>query len=619
MGNKKFVKKINHTKQVNTTQQNSKKNFKHYFLLAAIILLTILVFSKSSENEFINYDDNIYVYENAYIKDFSIQGIKEIFKAYSKDELPITLLSLSIDYKLWGLNPKPYHIENIILHLINILLVFVLVKQITKRNEGALISALLFAIHPLRCESVMWVAERKDMLLALFYFSSLICYIKYIKANNKIQLLLSVIFAVLSLLSKFTAVTIPIILILIDYYYSKKFCLKLILEKIPFFILPVMSGIIHYSTEQSNQLVSQFTQSFSFIDSIFMAGYALFFYIYKFFLPFNLSALHAYPSKINNLLPNFYYIYFVISLIISALVAAFIYRTKKFRKELIFGFLFFLITISLVLQIIPFGGWAIVAERYTYIPYFGLFFLTGQFYCWLSDNLINNSKKIIPIFLTILSVYVIIFSIITFNRNEVWKNSITLFDDVLEKDSTVYFAYNNRGFSKFGLNDIEGSLADFNKVIRINPNFIDGYNNRGNLMNQLGNYKEALEDFNKVIKSNPKNSAAYNNRGNSKVGLKDIYGSIADYSKAIEIKSDYSLAYNNRGSVKCNNLNDMEGAINDFTKAILIDKNYGQAYFNRGVCYLNLKNLQKACPDFHKAYQLGYTQAEELIRNYCNN
>lgn len=212
------------------------KNYRQYYLLAGILLLTVLLYSNSLDSEFINYDDNVYITGNNYIKNFSAEGFTDIIKAYSKDELPLTLISFTIDYKFFGLNPVPYHIENLIFHLINILLVFLLIKKLSKRPVVALIASLLFAIHPLRTESVVWSAERKDMLVTLFFLSSVIFYINYITSGYKLKwLIFSLILSMLAILSKFTALTIPFVLFLADYYYSRKFTLKVILEKIPFF------------------------------------------------------------------------------------------------------------------------------------------------------------------------------------------------------------------------------------------------------------------------------------------------------------------------------------------------------------------------------------------------
>jgi protein O-mannosyl-transferase len=618
MNRRKMTKKIKEDGRNNVKVVKKSKNLKNYLFLSGIIILTIAVFSSTFKNEFINFDDNKYITGSNYIKDFSLHGFKEIFKSYFIDELPLTLASFTLDYKIWKLDPVPYHIENVVLHIINILLVFILIKKITKKEEVALITALLFAVHPFRTESVVWAAERKDMLMGLFYLSSIICYSDYIRSGYKIRsLIFAFILAALSLMSKFTAVTIPLVLILIDYYFSRKISLKLLLEKIPFLIMPLISGIIHYTTVQSSQLVTKFTGAYNFVDCIFFAGYSIFYYLTRLLFPFNLSALHAYPIKINGILPAEYYVFSIFSIIIIILVVILIYKAKQFRKELVFGFVFFLITISLVLQIIPFGGHVIVAERYTYLPYMGLFFLIGQIFYWLNNDLVKCSINLKQIFKLVLISFVCAFCVITYNRNKVWKNSYTLFSDVIEKDPASYFAYNNRSFSKFGMNDIEGALQDLNKSIELNPGFIDGYYNRGNIYNQLKIFDKALSDFDRVLKEMPKNAVAYNDRGNSKIGLHDYKGSIDDFTKAILLKPDFAIAYNNRGSVLLENIHDLKGAISDFTCAIKIDINYGMAYLNRGICYLNLREFENACPDLQKASQLGYPNADELLHRYC--
>ena len=559
------------------------KKYVKFLCLSAIFILTVIVFSSSINNEFLtNWDDQDYVTNNNDIKDLSYQNVKKIFTSYYvANYQPVTMLSYGIEYKFFNLNPKTFHTTNLILHLLNIILVFQLIYLLTRKTGISAIAALFFAIHPMHVESVAWISERKDVLYSLFYLGALIAYIYYIKNKKNKYLIYSLLLFIFSLLSKSMAVTMPVVLILFDYYYKRKFERKIIIEKIPFFILSVAFGIIAVLSQKSGGGIYEIPLFTSF-DRIFIVSYAIIFYIVKMFLPFNLSALHYYPVKTNGLLPVEYYIATVIILLIIFLILK-INKTNKLKKDLIFGLMFFLITISLVLQIIPVGR-AITAERYTYIPYIGLFFIIGQYFTLINSK--KNSRKAIKTksyLYIVLIVYIIFFSYTTYNRNKVWKNGITLFSDVIKKYPSRSFAYWACAIAKAKAYNTYEAIDDYDKAIKLKPDYINAYVDRGNAKSDLKKYKQAINDYN----------------------------------KAIELDSNYLSAYLNRGVAK-GILKNYKGAINDFNKIIKTDADNADAYYNLGISKLQINMKKQACEDLKKADELGSAHAAEIIKKYCN-
>jgi tetratricopeptide (TPR) repeat protein len=230
------------------------------------------------------------------------------------------------------------------------------------------------------------------------------------------------------------------------------------------------------------------------------------------------------------------------------------------------------------LHIIPVGS-AIVAERYTYVPYIGLFFIIGQLYCKAIDQKIKRKPLLITVFL----IFTIFFSITTWNRNKVWKNSNTLFTDAIKKNpGGSSLIYTNLGASKFNLGDYIGAIKDFDKAIMMRPNHPNAYNNRGSSKFNLQDYEGAGKDYDKAINLDPKYADAYKNRGVLKYKLKDYIGSIEDYTKAIELNPIDAINYHYRGLSK-SHINDMNGA----------------------------------CEDWHKASQLGLEKANKKIIDNC--
>ena len=423
----------------------------------------------------------------------------------------------------------------LLIHLINVALVYVLVNLMFKETIISTIVALLFAIHPMHGESVLWVAERKDVLYTLFYLASIIFYLRHIRTKDLTgfknllgpDYLLTFILFICALLSKSMAVTLPVVLILFDWFYSRKFSINQIIEKIPFFALSILFGIIAIISQKASGAVNKNILNTNIADRFFMLNYSVSFYLTKLVAPFRLSAIHSFPIKATGYLPIEYYLSPLLLIVIIFLI----FKSGKMKKVIIFGTLFFLITISVVLMVIP-VGFALVAERYTYVPYIGLFIIGGSFYNNIQERTLKYSAKIKPYVLPVLVAYCIIFSIITYNRIDVWKDGMSLYTDIIEKYPDSGYAYINRGYLETDQPEI--AMADFNKGLALNPNDEIAFCNRGLLKANLDDYKGALEDYNKAISLKRDFAVAYFNRGISRLILKDTVNACDDWHKAVE-------------------------------------------------------------------------------------
>ena len=578
--------------------------------LVAVLLLTIIVFSNSVQNGFINtWDDDVYILDNDYIRDFSLQGIRSIFTTfYAANYHPFTTLSWAIEYRLFGLNPSAYHATNLAFHLLNTILVFRLILLLTRRTEAATIVALFFAIHPLHVESVSFLSQRKDVLYAAFYLGSVISYIHFIKKDEKfLFMIMSLLFFLFSLLSKSMAVTLPLLLLLVDYYLKRPFTRKGAYQKIPFFVLSLIFGIVAILSQKAYGAITHLP-SFSLLEKIFLVSYSFVFYIFKLFAPFNLSAMYYYPTKSpGGMLPLEYYM----APVVIALIIWGVLRTDNFRKELILGLGFYLITISLVLQVIPVGS-AIVAERYTYVPYIGLFLIIGQFCSAVVSNAWQASKNIKLPLLVILIAYTVFLSVATWHRNKVWQDSFTLWSDVIQKNPVVSVAYYNRGVGKFNLKDYQGAINDYNKTIQLQPDYAEAYHNRGEAKVQLQDYAGAIEDLTTAIALKPQYADAYFTRAKAKNKLKDYEGAIDDFTKTLDLKPDQTDAYFDRANSR-SRIQDYEGALKDLSRVIAFRPDSAVAYNNRGIVRAILGDYENAINDFNRAIRLrpDYKEARD--------
>jgi len=571
--------------------------------LLAVLTITLIAYYPSFNNNFV-WDDGKYIYEN---NDFNLSGGEQFknlcTKSYASNYHPLTMFSLTLDYQIGKLNPFIYHLTNVLFHLLNTALVFFFIFLLGKRInlkyyfETAIITAALFGVHTLHVESVAWVSERKDVLYTFSFLLSLINYLRYVFSqeegsnNPRKYYIYSTLFSIASLLSKGQAVSLVVTLFVIDYLLERKLLSKkVIIEKIPFFILALLFGIIAIYV-QGNAVNTSVTVGHTFGERLVFAGFGFCNYIVKLILPVHLSAFYPYPDHISFI----HYLCLFVSLLI---VGVTVYYFKQYKK-LVFGVLFFTVNIALVLQVLPVGN-CIMADRYSYVPSIGFFFLFGLLYNFIA-NKSGQYKKPIMLFL---AAYMLLLAGITFTRVQVWKDNISLWDDIIEKYDNIDIAYYNRGKAKQILKKYKDAILDYDQAIVLNPNYYKAYNNRGNIKKLSKRYQEAILDYDRTIAINPNYSEAYYNRGNTKYLLKRYQEAISDYNQTIVLSPTFYSAYYNRGNAK-NILKKYQEAILDFNQAIALNPNYSEAYHNRGHTKNSIRKHQEAISDFDQAIVLN--------------
>jgi protein O-mannosyl-transferase len=609
-----------------------------------IVVITALAHATGIFNNFVNWDDEAYIARNELIKSLDFENILKMFDTasiYGGNYHPLVALTNAIEFAIDGMNPRVFHFGNFVFHLLNTFLVFMFCKKLSNGNVLiASIVAMLFGIHPMHVESVAWISERKDVLYSCFYLLSMIAYVNYRQKINMRYLIFAIIFALLSLLSKSMAVTLPLVLIAIDFYIDGKLNLKLLLNKIPFFALSIYFGILAYSTQFKQNYIGEY--NFNFLEKFIISCYSSSYYIVKLFLPINLCTLHPFPKEG---LPIIYYFapLFLLGLLII------IIKSKKYGKLLLFGLATYLCSLSVVMQFITVGS-AVVCERYTYMPYIGLFFIIAT----IANDIYNgtlwpNFKKIlIPLGVAT----TILFALGTYLQTTKWKDGVTLWTQTtLQYPETADYAwYGLANALKEQKADKAEVVAAFNKAISINSSFPNYYLNSAAAKSEYGMMAEAMAEYDRCIKLKPNFDLALYNRGILKNDQKDYIGAIADYTKALEINPLYIQARFNRGiSNKAAML--LDSAIADYKAVLVQDANFSNAYTNlgniyydvhhyqeaivyynggiqhdpkssqnflyRGVCNLNLNNKTQGCTDLNTAVQLGNKEALGALNAYC--
>jgi tetratricopeptide (TPR) repeat protein len=603
------------------------------FLPWIILFFVILVYSNAINNGFLNWDDDRYVTANPYLalnwKNISFFFTHFYFVMY----IPLTMLSYMIDYTIGGLNPWLFHLHNLILHLINTLLVYFFILKLFKKNQNryfyAFLTALLFGIHPLHVESVSWIAERKDVLYTVFFLISLIFYLNFVEKKKKKYLLLSFISYTISLFAKTQAVVIPFILLLIDYFlrdflddkeklknfitFKDKKQWKIFIEKIPFLVVSLIFVYIAIKASATTEpLAGNFDKNsrialqtgYNLYESIMLVSYSFFMYILELFIPFKQSGIHPYPFAPGNML-NYFYFFVIVPIIYFYLI----FRAwSKKNKIIFFSLSFFISSIFIVLRIKNF----IISEHYEYIPAIGIFIL----FSYLILNLKLKYNGLTKIIYSLTLIYIIFLGIKTYQRNFVFKDSISFWNDVSRKYPKVTVAYYNRGnyyqkmadkiYEKSSQKSIEyynKAISDYTKTIKQTPQNIGAYSNRGTTYAKLHKYQKAINDFEKVISLDSNYSNIYSNLGNALALLGRWQQAISNYNKALKLNPNFTDALYNK-AIALYNIGKSEQAADDFTKVLKANPKKFEAYLHRGISYYYSNNFNKAIIDFNHYLKL---------------
>lgn len=579
-----------------------KRNFR-YYLAGLVSLITFIVYLASLRNEFVNWDDDVYILDNPHIR--SIDGAFfrwAFFDFYDSNWHPLTWITHAFDYVAWGLNPLGHHLTNIVLHALNTFVVVFLIIGLIEVLKGKIVAdglslfhdertilivggvtGILFGLHPLHVESVAWVAERKDLLSALFFLLSITAYTKYVGNlnNNVVQkpillfsnkhYLFSLAFFVLALLSKPMAVSLPFVLLILDRYPFKRMesckTVQIILaEKLPFLVFSLVSAVLTVLAQKSGGAMG-LTEPVPFATRISVAANSLVSYLWKMILPLNLVPFYPYPRNVSPLsLANLLSIFIVVGITVICFVNA------KRHKAWLSLWGYYVVTLMPVLGIVQVGRQS-MADRYTYLPSLGPFLIMGLVAAWglAKTNRLKGGNLIVKLLGISMAIVVFVsMTYLTFKQIGIWKNSISLWSYVIDKRTDFSIAYNNRGnaFAKMG--SFDKAISDYDKAIALNRSYYDAYNNRGVAFAKMDQIDKAITEFSKAIALDPSNYRAYGNRG---------------------------LAFDNMG--------ESDKAIADFDKALALNQNDANSFANRGLVHLKIHQVGLAISDFKKACDLG--------------
>jgi len=530
-------------------------------------MIVFATYYQSIDDAFISYDDEAYILSNSNIKNgINYNSIKWAFTSLDVSNWhPITWLSHMIDYNIYGLDPHGHHLSNVLLHLLNVTLLFCLLYFTTNTYWPSYFVSALFALHPLHVESVAWVAERKDLLSTLFMMLTLMSYSAYVKRNDKKFYYIALLLFSAGLMSKPMLVTLPIVMMLWDYWPLNRFdnsrpiLTELIREKIPFFILTLLSCAITYYAQNKGGSISALEATPFFLRTM-NAFTSYFSYLAKTLWPHNLAIIYPLPDKAPVLQGT-------IAGITLIAISVLIYRYGKKYPYLIVGWFWYVITLIPVIGIVQVGSQS-MADRYTYITLIGIFIMIA----WGVPALPVYSrykKEILSISTTLV---IVTLTILTWTQLSYWPNSITLFRHAAQVTANNNIAYRILGNNLAKLGHVSEALECFSAAVKIKPDDAIAHTDLGVALAERRDYDDAIFHYRTAIYYNPKLANAYYNLGIALAYKKRYEEAISTYLEALRLDPSTLGARANIGAALFN-LGKYDEAIYYLQEELRIDSN----------------------------------------------
>lgn len=573
--------------------------------IAGFFGVALLIYGWSLHDAFVRWDDGMLIYENPVIRTINIASMKWVFTHFDPElYIPLTFFTYQIDYLIGGINPFLYHLDNLILHTFNALLVMWLLFLMLRHRWIALFCGLLFLVHPLHTEAVEWASARKDVLSTFFFLSSIIAYLYYQNRPNpnpnpNPSYWVSVTLFLLGLLSKVMIITLPLVLLLIDWHREREVDRRMFTDKIPYVALSILFGLIGLLGKQG------VVASSSTASKILMAGKSMAFYVHQFFWPLRLSLLYPYTKAITITSPDF----FLSWIFVIALIAAALFLRNRLRTATV-GILFFFVTVSPTLLNFAKGGDLDIyfaSDRYAYVPSIGLIIALASLVAFVLQKRQWNRAGFVVGTLLLATL-----AGLAYRQSLVWADTRSLFYNVIRlyPDSS-YVAHNNLGNMYRLDGDLPAAINEYKQALAIRPH-AKTYSNLGAAYRKQRNYTDALDAYARALALDPQSPAAHFGLGIVYADQGRLVEAEAEYKKSITLDPTDEAVEVNLGALYAAQ-NRFDDAIVQYKKALAKNPYYPQAAYNLGVAESSIGNFDAAIGAYRDAISFDPTMIPARI------
>jgi tetratricopeptide (TPR) repeat protein len=546
------------------------QQYRYPVICFVLILVTFATFYPVINHDFIDYDDNDYVTENPHVKaGLTLDGVIWAFTAgHSGNWHPLTWLSHMLDCELFGTKAGRHHLMSLLIHIINTVLLFVVLRKMTGALWPSAFVAAAFALHPLHVESVAWIAERKDILSGLFWILTMAAYLQYVKRPGKVKYMLTGVVFALGLMAKPMLVTLPFVLLLLDFWPLERFHWRsfhrLVGEKAPLFVLSAISSVVTFVVQQRTGAVARIEQVA--LDgraaNAFISYVA---YIVKMIWPSRLAVFYPYPAgKISIWLA-------VLAALFTIGISIFVICLARNRKYLLVGWFWYIGVLVPVIGLIQVGGQA-RADRYTYLPSVGIFIIAA----WGAAELLDKRRYR----KTILSVSagLVICAMLLCTRIQVrhWKNSFTLFRHAVEVTENNYVGHTGLGKALRAQGKVDEAINQYHQALRTKPDYAITHYNLGNALLVQGKVEEAINEYRQAVHIEPNYAAAHTNLGGTLAMKREFDEAIACFRQVVQLEPNEARNHYNLGHA-LELKGSIDEAINEYGRALEINPNHSNA------------------------------------------
>ncbi len=664
-----------------STSQSSRlwqSRIQTFLILSGLALLTLAIYGQVFHHEFVDIDDMCYLTEKPIVQaGLTLKGILWSFKNLDNGEWqPLTWISWMTDCQIFGMHSGWHHLMNVFYHLANVILLFFLMRAITDSVPKAIFATLLFALHPLRVESVAWAAERKDTLSGLFWLAALLSYVSYVKKDRRFFMALTAVFFVMGSMAKPMVISLPFILMLLDYWPLERAqsFRQLVLEKTPLWIIAAANAALACAAKMAREGLTS-RELFPVGIRLENAVVSYVRYLEKTFVPIRLAVFYPYPKNGHPVL------LVVTATIILILITTIVIGSRKERPHLLVGWFWYLITLLPVIGIVQVGAQS-MADRFTYIPHMGLFLaLTWEIFTWFSAPRFKNLKTG---GIVLASIVFATLALLSWKQTGYWRSSLTLNEHALQVTRDNYFAHASLGLYYERKGDLQKSAYHYGQSIAINPRDANVLNNLGNMLLRMGRFEEAeaiysvieqtsekdpqalvnlgivfsekkewgrAEDyFKRALEKDPSRIKAilglanieitrgnYNlaknyldkalliapedeevnyMAGNLEIGRKNYAAARSYYEKTLKINPLHFKAAYNLGNILFLNRQYQE-ALSFYQRAVTGNPNFSLAYLQAGKTYSQMGDIEKATAYYQETLRLSphHPEAEKLLQD----
>jgi protein O-mannosyl-transferase len=568
-----------------------------------LLVVTFAAYTASLANGFVGWDDPQLVTENVTVRSFDWAGI--VTDCTQSNWHPLTLLSYSIEHALVGLDPFLYHLTNLLGHLTNSVLVVALVRRLLPEGRVApLVVGLLFALHPLHVESVAWISERKDILSTFFFLAAALAYLRFSETKGPRAFWIPFGLFLAALLSKSMAVTLPVVLVLLDVYRRRRFAWSMVIVKWPYFLASILAGVVNLREQSTFQILLSEPSRIG--KALGNAWLSLVFYVDKTLRPVDLSCYYEESLVSVGAWER------IIFVLLFGGLGLYAWKVPRRRAPILLGLALFLTTLALVLKLIPFGEQSLVNDRYMYIPSIGLFLAFGVVIEDLWDR--ASATGALPRQLLLGAGVALLLAGVagTYRRTLVWRDDGALWRDVIANYPETPKAHEHLAFHYFDGNELDLALLHMREASRLSPLSATLHMNLGALLGNLGRTAEAREAFELCIVADPDNAAAHANLGISLFQSDQTEAAERHLRRSLELDPRFGRALLYLGRL-CAQEGRSEEAARCFQGAIQVEPWGADPYHDLILLLLRSDRREEANQWIERAERAGVHLSSELI------